>query len=156
LITREAAVPPPLLRTISIAKRALETARAFLSCVDPRLSHFDLSSRRVATDAARLHDEIMNKVTVQDLSTKRAAIVTRAVDAVDRAHARAAMMLHEARNRARDAAERGLDRMAAAIDGARDRVKQIDARSADLVNRAQGVVGHALERARPPAPTATA
>jgi F0F1-type ATP synthase membrane subunit b/b' len=98
----------------------------------------------------------MNKVTVHDLSTKRAAIVSRALDAVDRAHARAAMTLHDARNRARDAAERGLDRAAAVIERARDRVKQIDTKSADLVNRAQGIVGGALERARPPAATASA
>lgn len=88
---------------------------------------------------------------VVDLSTRRAALTTRAIDAADRAHARGAMMLHEARNRARDAAELVLDRAAAAIEHARARLKQVDAKSADLVNRAQGVVGHALERARPTA-----
>ena len=65
-----------------------------------------------------------------------------------------AMALHEARNRARSRAERTLDRAAAAIDRARGSVQKIDAKGADLVNRAQGVVGHALERARPETATA--
>lgn len=98
----------------------------------------------------------MSLVSVQDLSTKRAAVVARAIDAVDRAHARAAMTLHEARNRIVASAERGLDHAAALIDSARTRLKAIDATSADLVNRAQGVVGAAIERARPPVAAASA
>ena len=79
-------------------------------------------------------------------------LVTRTLDAVDRAHARAATILHNARNDLRATVERGLDRAeqltTTAFERARQRVKRADVVSADVVNRAQGVVGHAIEKAR--------
>lgn len=78
--------------------------------------------------------------------------VTRALDAVDRAHARAASKLHGARITVLSAVEHGIDRLENALFGAIERarvgVHKADAASADAVNRAQGVVGQAIEKAR--------
>lgn len=71
----------------------------------------------------------------------RTTLVLRTLDAADRTHARVAMRLHDARNNLRTRVEHILDR-------ARDGLTRIDAASADAVNRAQGVVGAALEKAR--------
>jgi len=79
-------------------------------------------------------------------------LVTRAIDAADRGHARAAARLHEVRNDLLAAVERGIDRLEQAntrlIERARAGMKRADHATADAVNRAQGVVGQALERAR--------
>jgi hypothetical protein len=80
------------------------------------------------------------------------SLVARALDTVDRGHARTAARLHEARNRVVAQLERGLDRAeelsAGLLRRARHGLKRADAASADAVNRAQGVVGQAIERAR--------
>lgn len=80
------------------------------------------------------------------------SVVLRTLDAVDRAHARAATRLHDVRNDVLAALERSLDRAEAmsakAIKRAREGIKRADHASADAVNRAQGVVGQAIERAR--------
>jgi len=80
------------------------------------------------------------------------SLVIRTLDAVDRAHAKAAMMIHTARNDVRATLEHGLDRveqvMTKGLDRARKGLHRADVVSADVVNRAQGVVGHAIEKAR--------
>lgn len=80
------------------------------------------------------------------------SLVTRTIDAVDRAHARIAARLHEVRNDLLAALERGIDRAevlsTAAIKRARKSIKRVDKVSANAVNRAQGAVGHAIEKAR--------
>lgn len=76
------------------------------------------------------------------------SLVTRTLDAVDRTHARAAKRVHDVRNGVRGALERGLDRAEAVIARLREGLQRADARSADAVNRAQGAVGHAIERLR--------
>ena len=90
----------------------------------------------------------MNKVT----DSSSTSLVTRTIDAVDRAHARTAARLHEVRNQVLATLERGIDRAeevgASVITRARTSIKRVDKVSADAVNRAQGVVGHALEKAR--------
>jgi hypothetical protein len=84
--------------------------------------------------------------------TSSTSLVTRTLDAVDRAHARAATRLHEVRNGVLAAVERGLDRAeklsATAITRARKSIKRADEVSANAVNRAQGAVGQAIEKAR--------
>ncbi|MDB4960502.1 MAG: hypothetical protein JWP01_501 [Myxococcales bacterium] len=81
-----------------------------------------------------------------------AALSTRMLDAVDRAHARAAAVLHNVRNSLLTALERKIDGAehlaSSAIERARHGVKHADHVSADVVNRAQGVVGQAIEKAR--------
>lgn len=76
----------------------------------------------------------------------------RAIDAVDRTHARAATALHGVRNDVRGTLERVLDRAQelalAAFERARKTVQKADALGADAVNRAQGAVNHALDAAR--------
>ncbi len=78
--------------------------------------------------------------------------MTRALDAVDRAHARAATVLHNVRNdllhRLADRIERAELRTNSAFERARNGVHKVDEVSADVVNRAQGVVGQAIEKAR--------
>lgn len=80
------------------------------------------------------------------------SLVTRTIDSVDRAHARAAARLHDARNGVVAKLERGLDRAeelsAAMIKRARASIKRADEVGARAVNRAQGVVGQAIEKAR--------
>ncbi len=85
-------------------------------------------------------------------ATGVAAVVYRALDVAERAHARAAGVLHGARTRVRTRVERSLERAeqatARALARARQSVHTADAASADAVNRAQGAVGHVIERAR--------
>ena len=80
------------------------------------------------------------------------SLVTRTLDAVDRAHARGAARLHEVRNDLLSTLERGIDRAeqvsASVIKRARTSIKRVDKVSADAVNRAQGAVGQAIEKAR--------
>lgn len=80
------------------------------------------------------------------------SLVTRALDSVDRGHARAAASIHTLRNSVRDALTSGLDRIEAVstklIKTARKRLTSADTATADAIIRAQGVVGHAIERAR--------
>jgi hypothetical protein len=80
------------------------------------------------------------------------SLVTRTIDAVDRAHARTAARLHEVRNEVVATLERGIDRAeqvsSNVVERARKSIKRIDKVSADAVNRTQGVVGHAIEKAR--------
>lgn len=87
---------------------------------------------------------------LQDSSST--GLVTRTIDSVDRAHARAAARLHEARNEVLARLERGIDRVEAlsteVVKRARAGIKRADTVSANAVNRAQGVVGQAIERAR--------
>jgi hypothetical protein len=90
----------------------------------------------------------MNKLS----DTSSTSLATRTIDAVDRAHARAAARLHAVRNELLATIERGIDRAeqvsSSVIKRARTSVKRVDKVSADAVNRAQGVVGHAIEKAR--------
>lgn len=85
-------------------------------------------------------------------ATGVAAVVHRALDVADRAHARAAGVLHGARHRVLTRVERSLARAeqatARALARARQTVLKADTASADAVNRAQGAVGHVIERAR--------
>lgn len=94
----------------------------------------------------------MNDMNVHPLTEARPTMVTRTLDVADRAHARAAMMLHNARNDLRTTLERGIERVeqlaTTACQRARARVQRADHASADAVNRAQGAVGSAIERAR--------
>jgi hypothetical protein len=80
------------------------------------------------------------------------SLVTRTIEAVDRAHARAAARLHEVRNELLATVARGIDRAeevsSTVITRARKTVKRVDKVSADAVNRAQGVVGQVIDRAR--------
>ena len=76
------------------------------------------------------------------------SLVTRALDSVDRGHARAADKIHTLRNSVRDTLEAGLDRLEAAIGAARTRLTRADGMTADAIIRAQGAVGQAIERAR--------
>lgn len=80
------------------------------------------------------------------------SLAMRTIDAVDRAHAHLAMRLHDVRNQALDSVKRGIDRAevlsARVIERARDGLSRFDHRSADAINRAQGAVGHAIEKAR--------
>jgi hypothetical protein len=82
--------------------------------------------------------------------------VIRVLDTVDRGHARAAAALHDARNAIRTRLELGVDRAeqltAKLFDGARKNIQRIDATGADTINKAQGLVGHAIEKARPAQP----
>lgn len=93
----------------------------------------------------------MKKLSV-DPSSPSTTIATRAIDAVDRTHARIAMRLHDVRNEVLDSVKRGIDRAEAVsarvLQRARAGVDRVDHVSADAVNRAQGAVGHAIERAR--------
>lgn len=90
----------------------------------------------------------MSQTTVQSKSP----LTLRAIDALDRTHARAASSLHGVRNDVRGTLERALDRAQeltlAAFDRVRARMKKLDSASADAVNRAQGAVNHALDVAR--------
>ena len=82
----------------------------------------------------------------------RTTLVVRTLDAADRAHARAAMRIHDVRNGIRSSSLRGLDRVeqlvTTAITRSREAISRADAAGADAVNRAQGVVGTVIERAR--------
>ena len=84
--------------------------------------------------------------------SKSITILTRALDAVDRAHAKAATVLHNARNdvlqRLSNSIERAELLTTSAFERARNGVHKADTVSADAVNRAQGVVGQAIEKAR--------
>lgn len=84
--------------------------------------------------------------------TRSVTVVTRALDAVDRAHARVATVLHNARTDLLAKVDRGLDRAeqltASVFQRAHRSVKRADVVSADAVNKAQGVVGQAIEKAR--------
>ena len=86
------------------------------------------------------------------LNAPTTSLVTRALDSVDRGHARAADTIHTLRNTVRETLERGLDRLEAAttsaIKVARKRLTTADKTTADAIIRAQGVVGQAIERAR--------
>jgi hypothetical protein len=94
----------------------------------------------------------MTASAVHPLSSTDTRIVSRAIDAVDRAHARAAMWLHERRNKLRARLERGIARAedvtSTALQRAHRGVERFDVASADAVNRAQGVVGQTIEKAR--------
>ena len=88
----------------------------------------------------------------ESVQSKSIVVLTRALDAIDRAHAKAATVLHNVRN---DLLQRLADRIehaelvtSSAFERARNGVHKIDTKSADVVNRAQGVVGHAIEKAR--------
>jgi|SRR5665647_3418046 len=85
-------------------------------------------------------------------NTQEVTVVTRALDAIDRAHARAAAILHGIRHSLLSRVEHGIDRAeklaTSAVDRARHGVEHVDHVSADAVNRAQGVVGTAIEKAR--------
>jgi hypothetical protein len=91
-------------------------------------------------------------MTATKIPTRSVTVVTRALDAVDRAHARAATVLHGVRNKVLSAVEHGIDRVdqlaSSAFQRARRGVQRVDVVSADVVNRAQGVVGQAIEKAR--------
>lgn len=76
------------------------------------------------------------------------SLLTRSLDALDRAHARGAMRLHDLRNDVLASLGRGIDRLEAVLERARKGLERADTVSADAVNRAQGVVGKAIERAR--------
>lgn len=84
--------------------------------------------------------------------SKNVTLATRALDAVDRAHARAATVLHDLRNRLLSRVEHSIDRAeevtSSALERARHGVQRVDVVSADVVNRAQGVVGQAIEKVR--------
>lgn len=84
--------------------------------------------------------------------SKSITVLTRALDAVDRAHAKAATVLHDIRNqllqRLANSIERAELRTTAAFERARNGIHKVDTVSADVVNRAQGVVGQAIEKAR--------
>jgi len=86
------------------------------------------------------------------LDTPNHSLVTRALDSIDRSHARAADSIHTIRNSVRGALESSLDRFEAAttsfIKTARKRLTTADSATADAIIRAQGAVGHAIERAR--------
>lgn len=86
----------------------------------------------------------MNKLS----DSSSTSLVTRGIDAVDRAHARLAMRLHEVRTELLARLAGGLDRAEGAIKSAREGIKRADAASADAVNRAQGAVGQAIEKLR--------
>ena len=113
-----------------------------------RLSHQGLSGKSFGKRRPADHGEAMNKLS--DASST--SLATRTIDAVDRAHARAAARLHEVRNELLATLERGIDRAekvgSSAIKHARASVKRADKVSADAINRAQGVVGQAIEKAR--------
>lgn len=85
---------------------------------------------------------------MKKLDSSSNSLVTRTLDGVDRAHARIATRLHDARNAVLTTLEHGLDRAEQLIASARKGIKRADQVSADAVNRAQGVVGQAIERAR--------
>ena len=82
----------------------------------------------------------------------RTTLVVRTLDAADRAHARAATRIHDVRNGIRSTSLRGLERVEQlvtnAIARAREAITRVDAAGADTINRAQGVVGTVIERAR--------
>ncbi len=86
------------------------------------------------------------------VQAKSVNLLTRALDAVDRMHAKAATVLHDIRNdlvhRLADRIERAELLTTSAFERARNGVHKVDAVSADVVNRAQGVVGQAIEKAR--------
>lgn len=83
---------------------------------------------------------------------KSITVVTRALDAVDRAHAKAASVLHDLRNellqRLANTIEHAELVTTSAFERARNGVHKVDSVSADVVNKAQGVVGQAIEKAR--------
>ncbi|MEJ7596654.1 MAG: hypothetical protein WKG01_01990 [Kofleriaceae bacterium] len=93
----------------------------------------------------------MNEATVRQIPPAT-TLTMRAIDAVDRAHARAASAIHAVRSDLIATLERRLERAeqlaSTAIDRARKGVKRADVASADAVNRTQGVVGRALDKAR--------
>jgi hypothetical protein len=113
-----------------------------------RLSHPGLSSKSLGERRSPDHGERMHKLSDSSSTTP----VTRTIDAVDRAHARVAARLHAVRNELLATLERGIDRAeqvgSIAIKRARARIKQLDKVSANAVNRAQGAVGQAIEKAR--------
>jgi len=76
------------------------------------------------------------------------SLLTRSLDAIDRGHARTAMRIHDLRNDLLATLERGIDRLELVLKSARKGIKRIDVVSADAVNRAQGAVGMAIEKAR--------
>ncbi len=84
--------------------------------------------------------------------SKSITVLTRALDAVDRAHAKAATVLHDVRNdllqRLANSIERAELVTTSAFERARNGVHKVDIVSADVVNKAQGVVGQAIEKAR--------
>lgn len=86
------------------------------------------------------------------VQSKSIVVLTRALDAIDRAHAKAAKVLHDVRNdllqRLANRIERAELVTTSAFERARNGVHKVDTVSADVVNRAQGVVGHAIEKAR--------
>jgi hypothetical protein len=74
--------------------------------------------------------------------------LTRALDSIDRGHAKAADRLHTIRNDVRAALERGLDRLEARIQTLRGQLARVDQRTADGIIRVQGVAGGAIEKLR--------
>lgn len=95
----------------------------------------------------------MNTSTAHKISdASSTSLVTRTIDAVDRAHARTAARLHEIRHGLLDTIENGIDRVeklgSGVIKRARKSIKRVDKVSANVVNRAQGAVGQAIEKAR--------
>lgn len=93
----------------------------------------------------------MNEATVRKIEPST-SLAMRAIDAVDRAHARAATKIHNVRSELLSSLDRRLERAEqlamSAIERARMGVKRVDVASADVVNRTQGVVGRALDKAR--------
>lgn len=79
-------------------------------------------------------------------------ILTRTIDAIDRAHARTATHLHDRRSGLVHKLEAAIDRaeelVTSLFERARKSIQRVDVVSANAVNRTQGVVGQALERAR--------
>ena len=90
----------------------------------------------------------MNTATVETTSPARTTLMLRTLDAADRAHARVATRLHDARNNLLTSATRGIERVEHILQRARDGLTRIDSASADVVNRAQSLVGAAIEKAR--------
>jgi hypothetical protein len=93
----------------------------------------------------------MSEATVRHIQPPTSRTL-RALDAIDRAHARAATKIHNVRHDLMTSLERRIERAEqlalTAIERARQGVKRVDAASADAVNRTQGVVGRALDKAR--------
>src|SRR5689334_12364680 len=98
-------------------------------------------------------DTTTNGTSAHKLSDGHAhGLMTRTLDAVDRAHARTATRLHDGRNAVIARLERAVDKVEEVVTGiverARKGIQRLDTVGADLVNRSQGAVGQAIERAR--------
>lgn len=93
-----------------------------------------------------------NSTQSSQASLVAATYTMRAIDVVDRMHARTATKLHEARNGMRTRLERALDRAeqltTKLFEVARSSIQRADQLGADAVNRAQGVLNRGLDTAR--------